>query len=141
MFKLLTFMALFAGPAYAGHEFADANLANGEHVYAQNCASCHGADLEGQPNWRTADENGILPAPPHDETGHTWHHDSRFLFSYIKYGGQRVMEAQGLKDFTSGMPAFEDSLTDQDIIDVLGYIHSTWDDEIKAAQASRTHGH
>ena len=30
----------------------------GESVYAQNCASCHGADLEGQANWKQRESNG-----------------------------------------------------------------------------------
>ena len=49
-------------------------VALGEQVYAQNCAACHGAKLEGQANWRQRGFNGYMPAPPHDETGHTWHH-------------------------------------------------------------------
>ena len=48
------------------------DLAEGEKLYQEYCASCHGADLEGQVGWRSAGEDGILPAPPHDETGHTW---------------------------------------------------------------------
>ena len=34
-------------------------LAFGKAVYDQHCASCHGAKLEGQPNWRKPLPNGI----------------------------------------------------------------------------------
>ena len=30
-----------------------ADLAMGAQLYAENCASCHGAALEGEANWRT----------------------------------------------------------------------------------------
>jgi mono/diheme cytochrome c family protein len=60
--------------------------ARGKVVYAENCASCHGAKLEGQPNWRKRLPNGRLPAPPHDATGHTWHHSDRQLFDMTKNG-------------------------------------------------------
>ena len=43
----------------------------GAQLYAENCASCHGANLEGQADWRSPGPDGRLPAPPHDETGHT----------------------------------------------------------------------
>ena len=43
----------------------------GQAVYAEKCASCHGVALEGQANWQQRDADGYLPAPPHDETGHT----------------------------------------------------------------------
>ena len=39
----------------------------GVSVYAKNCASCHGANLEEQINWRQRDSNGYLHAPPHDD--------------------------------------------------------------------------
>ena len=28
----------------------------------------------------------MLPAPPHNETGHTWHHPDEMLFAITKYG-------------------------------------------------------
>lgn len=46
-------------------------VALGEVLYQQQCAACHGPDLEGQPNWRLRNDDGTLPAPPHDITGHT----------------------------------------------------------------------
>ena len=45
----------------------------GKTVYMGNCASCHGAVLEGQVNWQQRDSDGYMPAPPHDVSGHTWH--------------------------------------------------------------------
>jgi cytochrome c len=52
----------------------------GKEIYTNNCASCHGKNLEGQPNWRERNDAGYLPAPPHDKTGHTWHHSDAYLF-------------------------------------------------------------
>ncbi|WP_410054131.1 c-type cytochrome [Cupriavidus sp. BIC8F] len=43
----------------------------GKPVYASHCAACHGANLEGQPDWRNRRPNGRLAAPPHDPSGHT----------------------------------------------------------------------
>ncbi len=40
------------------------HLALGRGVYQTHCAACHGADLEGQPNWRQRGADGLLPAPP-----------------------------------------------------------------------------
>lgn len=117
----------------------DVDLAAGETLYVENCASCHGANLEGQENWRSPGEDGRLQAPPHDETGHTWHHGDQVLFEYTKLGGRALMAAQGM-EFDSGMPGFGDQLSDQEIWDILGYIKSTWSDRIQEMQTVRTEG-
>jgi mono/diheme cytochrome c family protein len=102
----------------------------GREVYAAHCASCHGANLEGQPNWRQELPAGGLPAPPHDATGHTWHHDDQSLFATVKFGGA----ATAPSGFQSNMPAFGDRLSDREIRAVLAFIKSTWPPEIQEAQ-------
>lgn len=116
---------------------ATVDIAQGEALYGQNCAACHGANLEGQRDWRMPDADGRLPAPPHDETGHTWHHPDRILFQYTKLGGREALAQQGV-EFDSGMPAFDDVLTDREIWNILAYIQSTWPARARAAQAERT---
>lgn len=98
-------------------------VAQGADIYLRACASCHGADLKGQPDWRSRNADGRLPAPPHDASGHTWHHDATALFQVTKLG---VAELIGDPDYESDMPAFADTLTDAEIIAVLSYIKSTW---------------
>ncbi len=113
------------------------DLERGRELYATNCASCHGLNLEGQSGWQSATEDGTYPAPPHDETGHTWHHGDTMLLDYIRRGGQAVLDDMEV-DFTSGMPGFGDELTADDIEAVLDYIKSTWLDRSRAAQAERS---
>lgn len=103
----------------------------GEVQYQLHCASCHGANLEGQPNWRERDENGLLPAPPHDVTGHTWHHTDALLFDVTKYGSTAVVGS----DYKSNMPGFEDKMSDGEIWAVLAYIKSTWPPDIQEIQS------
>ena len=100
----------------------------GRQIYAEHCAGCHGADLEGQPNWRQRRSDGMLPAPPHDPSGHTWHHPDAQLVEMTKFGPQRFAGA----DYRSEMPAYQDQLTDREIVAVLSYIKSTWPPEIRA---------
>lgn len=139
---LLIFIAGFAATnANADHELEDRNIANGQALYVEYCAACHGKNLEGQPNWRTPDENGVLPAPPHDETGHTWHHDNALLFEYTKRGGEEALASRGVADFKSGMPGFDETITDDDIWDILAYIHSTWPERVQEVQAARNRPH
>lgn len=102
------------------------SIARGAVIYADNCASCHGADLQGEPNWKQPSPEGLMPAPPHDESGHTWHHPDEVLFRLTKLGTAAVV-GQG---YESNMPGFSDILSDQDILDVLGFIKSTWPPEI-----------
>ena len=99
----------------------------GKAIYAENCASCHGVVLEGQANWRQRDAEGYLPAPPHDETGHTWHHPDPYLFLITKYGIEEMIG----KSYPNNMPVFEDKLTDDEIIAALSYIKSTWPSRIQ----------
>ncbi|MER8435494.1 cytochrome c [Mesorhizobium sp. M1312] len=103
-------------------------IARGEAVYMAHCASCHGKNLEGQPGWKAQDKDGFLPAPPHDESGHTWHHPDTLLFRITKLG---VAEAANLKDYKTRMPAFGGILTDADIIAALSYIKSRWPDDVR----------
>ncbi|PZU14357.1 MAG: cytochrome C, partial [Citromicrobium sp.] len=83
-------------------------IALGQRLYAENCASCHGADLEGQPDWQTPLENGRYPAPPHDETGHTWHHADPLLERIIRDGTAAVVG----DGYESDMPGFGDVMSD-----------------------------
>ena len=106
-------------------------IALGQTVYTNNCASCHGAKLEGQPNWRQRRGDGRLPAPPHDESGHTWHHSDFVLFDLTKNGPQSLIGS----DYQSDMPAFSDSLDDEEIWAVITFIKSTWSPRIHRIQA------
>ena len=99
----------------------------GKSVYVQNCASCHGVKLEGQKDWMSRLPDGLMPAPPHDETGHTWHHSDKYLFMITKYGIEDII---GQK-YPNNMPAYKDILSDKEIISVLSYIKSTWPKKVK----------
>ena len=101
-------------------------VALGRQAYAAQCAACHGAELEGAPDWQEPLPNGELLAPPHDMTGHTWHHPDELLFAITKFGGQ----SQAPPGFKSTMPGFEHILTDREIWAVLAYIMSHWPEDI-----------
>ena len=132
---------LWPALAVADHELDGRDIGNGRVLYKEHCASCHGADLEGQPNWRRPDKDGILPAPPHDASGHTWHHDNPLLFDYTKLGGEGLMTARGVTGFKSGMPGLADAMSDDEIWDVLAYIRSTWSERIRKIQSARNPEH
>lgn len=95
-----------------------ARVAEGTAIYARECASCHGANLEGQPDWKTSLADGALPAPPHDSSGHTWHHPDELLMTIILNGGD--------PQNNSKMPAFQGQLTREQVAAVLEFIKSTW---------------
>ena len=103
-----------------------AQIARGAAVYAENCAACHGAKLEGQPNWRQKLPNGRWPAPPHDESGHTWHHSDRWLFEVVEKG---LVPPNVPRGHESDMPAFGGRLSNAEIRAVLAYIKSQWSEE------------
>ena len=105
-------------------------VAAGHAVYAARCASCHGDELQGQPGWRERRADGKLPAPPHDASGHTWHHPDDQLFGMIKEGLGPYAPA----GYQSDMPAFAGILTDREIAAVLAFIKSTWPPEIRKRQ-------
>jgi mono/diheme cytochrome c family protein len=73
-----------------------------------------------------------MPAPPHDDSGHTWHHADEILFGITKYG---VSPRYAPPGYQSDMPAFAASLSDPQIRDVLAYIKSRWSPRARAAQA------
>jgi mono/diheme cytochrome c family protein len=115
-------------------------VAAGAEIYATHCAACHGAALEGQPDWQVRGANGRLPAPPHDPTGHTWHHADALLIDITTQGTAAVVGG----GYQSDMPGFGDILTEAEIIAALSFIKSTWPpeviaihNEINAAQAGR----
>jgi mono/diheme cytochrome c family protein len=108
-------------------------VALGRQVYEVQCASCHGVNLEGQANWQEPNPDGSFRAPPHDETGHTWHHNDAYLVESIKLGGGRLLADQGV----SAMPSYENVLSDEEISAVLDYIKSSWPSDIRLAQTQR----
>ena len=105
-------------------------VARGQRVYVAQCAACHGSKLEGQPNWRERLPSGRFPAPPHDPSGHTWHHSDALLFSITKHG----IERHAPPGYKSDMPAFGNRLSDDQIWAVLAYIKSMWPEETRTWQ-------
>jgi mono/diheme cytochrome c family protein len=123
-----------AGPAIQANPDAPDQVLLGKTVYAESCASCHGAKLEGQADWRIRKSDGRLPAPPHDETGHTWHHPDEQLFRITKLGLKPPLAPDG---YESDMPAFEGTLTDEQIWAALAFIKSTWPKHIRDRRSLR----
>jgi mono/diheme cytochrome c family protein len=110
-------------------------IALGREVYADNCADCHGENLEGETNWQQQNEDSSFRSPPHDASGHTWHHGDRVLIESIVLGGARLPDNIG---GFSNMPAFDDTLTEGEISAVLTYIKSTWPEDTRAIQWEQT---
>lgn len=103
-----------------------AQVAAGQSIYTTRCASCHGAQLEGQAGWPTPQANGSVTAPPLDQRGPAWQRNDQALFLIVKAGGQQL--------HASGMPALGGGLSDEQIWAALAYIKSTWPAETRAAQ-------
>lgn len=144
-FKSLLLISLFLGSGFfyfpeqvlakEQKRLADPNnpekVKHGKKVYMRFCSLCHGRKLEGQADWRIRNSDGKLPAPPHDETGHTWHHSDQLLFDITKFG---LVPPNAPEGYKSDMPAWKDTLSDDDIWAVLSYIKSRWPEDTRKYQ-------
>ena len=106
-------------------------VAQGRGLYAEHCASCHGKNLEGEPNWRRPNADLTMPAPPHDDSGHTWHHTDEVLFNLTKYGLGKYLNQP---DYKTNMPAYEGVLSDDEIKAVLSFIKNQWSPRMREHQ-------
>ena len=101
-------------------------VADGAALYAQSCAACHGAELQGGADWKVRLPNGALPPPPHDDAGHTWHHPDPVLLSIIANGGDPA--------YNGVMPGFAVTLTPDQMAAILDFIKSRWSREHREYQ-------
>jgi mono/diheme cytochrome c family protein len=79
--------------------------------------------------------NGRMPAPPHDDNGHTWHHPDDVLFGITKNG---LVPPYAPRDYESDMPAFGGKLADDEIWAVLAFIKSKWSAQVLPLRAEMT---
>jgi len=107
-----------------------AQIQRGHALFSQNCASCHGLNAQGAPNWSRPGVQGKDAAPPLNGTGHAWHHPMKALLTTIKYGTARL---------GGSMPAWQGKLSDQDINDIVAWFQSQWPDDIYAAWQRMDH--
>jgi mono/diheme cytochrome c family protein len=115
--------------------FADADdvakVTAGKLVYQRWCAGCHGRRLQGQPLWQLEDQYARMRAPAHDQSGHTWTHPDEDLF-YMTRDGRFPSAAPATPSY---MPAYSESLTDEQIIEVVAYIKAAWPIGLRISQA------
>ena len=117
-----------------GRYFDSVQIAQGRAIFEQNCAACHGVDGQGQfPEAPLEpDITGRIGAPPHDETGHSWHHSDTSLLQYVTNGGF----SDPARFYT--MPPFNAVLSDEQIKLVIAYIKTMWTDEQREMQRQLT---
>jgi mono/diheme cytochrome c family protein len=133
LFLILWIIQAAISPVYAAKAGSTETqqIKRGKVISNKFCSLCHGKNLEGQPDWRTRNDDGKLPAPPLNGTGHTWHHADELLFGIIKKG---LVPPFGPPNYKTDMPAWESTLSDEDIWAVLAYIKSRWPAEAQKIQ-------
>jgi mono/diheme cytochrome c family protein len=99
-------------------------VSRGAPIFARLCADCHGKKAQGDFIWRQQGADGKFPPPPLNGTAHAWHHPIRALGSQIKFGAPGG---------SGSMPGFTQTLSDQDVIDLIAWFQDKWSDEIYAA--------
>lgn len=110
-------------------ELDPATVAAGRDRYAQFCASCHGTDLKGDPDWKVPNDDGSYPPPPQDSSGHTWHHGDDLLLEIILEGSAFPQ---------SRMPAFEGQLSEAEVLSILDFFKSVWGPQERTFQWEAT---
>lgn len=104
-------------------------VAQGQVLFQQNCAACHGDKAEGLTgNWNQPGADGSYPPPPLNGSAHAWHHPLSALQYTIREGGIKM----GGK-----MPGFGDKLTPDEQEAIIAYFQSLWSDTIYSAWLSR----
>jgi mono/diheme cytochrome c family protein len=103
--------------------YTAAQLAQGQVIFSDHCAACHGPHGEGVADWKTPDENGFYPAPPINGTAHAWHHSLKVLLRTINMGGEPL---------GGSMPAFQGRLTAQEQRLVIAAFQHYWPDNVYA---------
>lgn len=111
-------------PAATAGLDADAVRA-GATVYRLHCASCHGIRGEGAPNWKRPGAGGVYPPPPHDSTGHTWHHPDGLLYRIVALGSAEALGDTAHEE-RYGMPAFDGKLSGHEIRAVVTFLKVRW---------------
>jgi mono/diheme cytochrome c family protein len=106
----------------------------GKAVYEKYCALCHGAAAEGAPNWQVRDKLGEVPAPPHNQEGHSWRHADMMLYHTVHDGARNPFNPS--QRFT--MPGFQFVLTPGEIGSVLTYLRTLWTPEQREFQRQET---
>lgn len=113
------------------------SINSGRAIYEQHCASCHGANAEGTPNWQERDARGELPAPPHNAEGHTWRHSDAALYEMVSKGWRDPFN----KSKRLTMPAFGGEMSPAQIRAVIGYLKTLWTPEQRQFQSDETRDH
>ncbi len=120
-----------AGQSFAAEKelwYSKQQVSQGEQLFSQNCAACHGENAEATPNWKKTDANGNYPPPPLNGTAHAWHHDLDLLRRTIREGGAKL---------GGQMPAFEGVLSTEEIDSVIAFFQSKWPDDLYQRWAGR----
>jgi mono/diheme cytochrome c family protein len=106
-----------AVPSAPPRQVDAAQLALGKQVFADNCASCHGAQAQGAENWRKVDADGDYPAPPLNGSGHAWHHSVEVLTNIVRNGSPLGK---------GKMPAWQGKLDEKQIVASIAWVQSNW---------------
>ncbi len=126
--SLLMFSISSSWAAVDKRWYSSTQVKQGEQIFKQNCASCHGQNAEATPNWKQTDANGNYPPPPLNGTAHAWHHDIELLRKTVREGGQRLGGV---------MPPFKDKLSTVQIDQAIAYFQSKWPDDLYAKWSGR----
>lgn len=122
-------VALEACTRLGGGDGREVSVERGQQVYQTYCQTCHG-DAKG---------DGRLPnVPSHGPDGHTWHHSDRNLMEIIRDGSDSPMsrmmrEMMGSAD-APRMPAWKETLSDEDVRSVIAYLKTFWTEEQRRFQ-------
>lgn len=101
---LMTLVASFAATAVWSQD----DLAPGEDIYLNNCAACHGVDLDGKGGMA-----GVMLIKPKDLTVLSQNNDGKFpLFQVI----QRIDGRDPLVSHGSPMPVYGDFFEGEDVM-------------------------
>lgn len=126
---LVSILSLAACDNAPSTEIQNRQVSQGKHVFDTHCQECHGVNARGVvKDWQKPGEDGKYPAPPLNGTAHAWHHDTKSLLGTINRGGIPL---------GGTMPAFKETLADDEKNAVLAYIQSLWPEDIYKAWKER----
>jgi mono/diheme cytochrome c family protein len=127
-------LPLHPAPKKAQAQIAARSLQQGAALYAQHCATCHGADGQGLQESDALSPQGIIRIPALAGNRAVSLSSSANLVRIILAGGYAPATAGNPRPY--GMPPFVHVLTDEDIASVTTYIRTSWGNQANAVSAS-----